>query len=515
MIFLLKRFLLLIGVAAGVFLLAAGVYVCFGLSLDARPNVETDIPVVLAEQDDSILIVNNVDGYAFSVPKDSNVDLSRSEAGLTVYEPLRTTFVFCERVSADSIPVYLNYSKNFLANTVDHTLLGQWTEPLCGGAATVTQWSRPALSRVENDKPYYTCIDLCYTDCVYTFLIKSAAPIEDCGGYRYLFRDFSRFTPSCPAEKTVISPSQREKDAATLALYEQYFSQQSGQTWGFFQPEAPLDMAPLLQIEQELSYTFPLLMTYTAFHDTYDDSLVGQRLRSADAAGRPMMLTLQTMATADGSNMVYDILDGQYDSFLTEYAQAVADFGKPMLMRIGNEMNGDWCTYCAYHFSMDTELYRLFYQYIVSFFDNAGANNVLFVWNPNERSFPDFKWNHMAMYYPDCGADIFGITGYNNGTYYPGEVWRSFREIYDPIYTDAAERTEIPIMITEFSCSDFGGDKALWLEDMFRAMPQYDKIKVAIWWNSTDYDAEWNVARQYRIDHDQIYLDIFKKHLAS
>ena len=121
----------------------------------------------------------------------------------------------------------------------------------------------------------------------------------------------------------------------------------------------------------------------------------------------------------------------------------------------------------------------------------------------------------MSMYYPDCGADIFGITGYNTGTYYPGETWRSFEEIYTPIYTDAVARTDIPLMITEFSCSDCGGDKEAWLRDMFEKLPQYDQIKVAIWWNSTDYDAAGNIARQYRVDLDRRYLDVFQSNLGA
>ena len=509
-----KRLILLCTLTIAVFLASAGIYFGSGLLPASQPDVPTDVPVALSSRNGQTEVVNNVDGYALTVSSDAKIDTTRAEAGLTIYEPQRTTFVFRESLAPQSIPTYLNYSKRFLDNTVDHTLLDQRTELWNGGIAVITQWSRPSLSRVENDKPYYTCIDLCYTDSVYTFLSKSVSPIEACGGYQDLLRSFTKFSPTCEPEVTTITASDREKDEATQALYNQYFSETSEQTWGIFQPESPLDMAPLIAIEEELSYTFPIMMTYTGFAKSYFDGQVGQRLRNAADAGRPLMLTLQTMATEDGGNMVYDILDGQYDDFLTDYAEAVAESEAPMLMRIGNEMNGDWCTYCAYHFSMDTELYRLFYEYIVSFFDKAGADNVLFVWNPNERSFPNFKWNHMAMYYPDCGADIFGITGYNNGTYYPGEIWRSFQAIYEPIYTDAVARTEIPLMITEFSCSDFGGDKEAWLEDMFTQIPQYDKIKVAIWWNSTDYDVDGTAARQYRIDHDERYLAVFRKHLA-
>ena len=43
-------------------------------------------------------------------------------------------------------------------------------------------------------------------------------------------------------------------------------------------------------------------------------------------------------------------------------------------------------------------------------------HNVLWVWNPNEKSFPNFTWNAMELYYPGNEyVDIIGLTGYNTG----------------------------------------------------------------------------------------------------
>lgn len=63
----------------------------------------------------------------------------------------------------------------------------------------------------------------------------------------------------------------------------------------------------------------------------------------------------------------------------------------------------------------------------------APTKTPIWVWNPNEKSFPNFCWNYADNYYPgDEYVDIVGLTGYNTGDYYDGEIWRRFDEIYDP-----------------------------------------------------------------------------------
>ena len=96
-----------------------------------------------------------------------------------------------------------------------------------------------------------------------------------------------------------------------------------------------------------------------------------------------------------------------------------------------------------------------------------------------------------------------------------GETWRSFNEIYDPLYAEMAPQYNQPLMITEFACSSYGGDKAAWVEDMFTQLENYPRIKAAIWWDSADKDTSNNIARPYYIDNDKAALEIFKDHLAQ
>lgn len=330
---------------------------------------------------------------------------------------------------------------------------------------------------------------------------------------------FRTFTPTAaPYDKVFHQTANAAWNQETREWYQTYFSDQSPLTWGIFEPSAPIYTAHLIEKEQKLDYKFPVVLLYTNVMTAYDPNLVGNGLKNAYAEGRTVELTLQTTAaTADGGNMVYDVLNGEYDAFLKAYAADIAAFGHPVLFRLGNEMNGDWCPYSSYNTSRDPGVYVEFYRYIHQIFREAGAlTNTVWVWNPNEKSFPDFTWNSELNYYPgDEYVDVVGLTGYNTGNYYSGETWRSFSQIYDPIYNRMAARSQKPLMITEFASSSVGGNKAAWVQDMFQRLPSYPRIKMAIWWDGRDLAANGEIARPYFIDQPEEVIQIFRENLSG
>jgi len=183
-----------------------------------------------------------------------------------------------------------------------------------------------------------------------------------------------------------------------------------------------------------------------------------------------------------------------------------------VFFRLGNEMNGDWCPYSGYNTSRDPELFQDFYRYVYQVFADAGVDNMIWIWNPNGKSFPDFEWNDEVMYYPgDDYVDVVGLTAYNTGTYYQDENWTSFAALYDPIYARSTALYRQPLMITEFASSSVGGDKNQWIRDMFAEIASYPDVKVAVWWNGCDWDSNGNVARPYFIDETPQIVQTFKE----
>jgi hypothetical protein len=462
---------------------------------------------------------NNVKGYSLLVGKSMSVDMSLSGVAATLESPDVRIRIFTQSLGEVSRASYQAYSNGFLNNAVDHVLEYQGYQDIGGWNAYITQWYRGKLLRVANDKNYYVCIDVpINAGEVLTIFMSASQPIYLSGGYAYLIEGLKLCEKTAPPYVRKAAPGDKRArgwNAETQTFFDHYFNAAAPLAWGIFEPTFPQFTYYLRDIETQVGYTFPVTLNYSGFENKTMHSELDARLRAAHAEGKTLELTLQTSAAAEGeSNQVYQVLNGEYDEFLRNYAKSVASFGHPVLFRLGNEMNGDWCPYSGYNTSRDPSVFVEFYKYVYDHFKREGAANVIWVWNPNGKSFPDFDWNNELMYYPgDDLVDVVGLTAYNTGNYYPGETWKSFAELYDNLYYPYLEKYDKPFMITEFSCAQLGGDKAQWIRDMFVHIKYYDRIKMAVWWNAADYDAYGNISRSYFINAPYSLTKIFRENL--
>ncbi|MDD4564996.1 MAG: glycosyl hydrolase [Eubacteriales bacterium] len=471
----------------------------------------------LTDSGDYNEFINYVHGYSLFIDQGMKVDMSYSDVCAVLENDQKRIEIYKESLPANvSQQVYMNYSNKFIGNTADHIKEFESRQTINGRAIHILQWSREKLSRVENDKNYYVSIEiLSGSREVYTILVKSDRPFYLTGGYNYLINDFDIFAPTKTAYMRQAKPIPAEDrgwNQETLDYYNEFFGSDGTLKWGLFQPNAPDDFTQMNWLEEKMEYKFPILLNYTNVNNKYKHPDLHTRLENTYKQNKTLELTLQTIQTEDGGNMIYDILDGKYDDFLKDYAETVSNFAHPVIFRLANEMNGDWCPYSGYHTSKDTVIFKEFYRYVYDIFDEAGAENVIWVWNPNGQSFPDFQWNNAVMYYPgDEYVDIVGLTAYNTGTYYSDEKWTEFNALYDSLYTEHISLYQYPFMITEFASSSVGGDKAQWIRNMFAHIENYENIKVAVWWDGCDWDASGNVARPYFIDETPGIIQVFKE----
>lgn len=473
----------------------------------------------------SNLFTNYVDGYSIKIPKDFRVNMENSQVVTSLKNSSCTIEIYKQPLKEGVSPLsYVNYSHNFLDNKVDHYLIKEETIYIVNFKTYVKHWTREKLKNVQNDRNNYVSCDIIVSEnLVYTFLFKSLLPFDDENFYKNIINSFSVKTSNIEG-MALRYDDFRDREglsSATENVLKKYFLNEDNLTWGIFEPSAPTDMKILQDLQRNLEYEFPFIVTYHNFNrDSLNASFL-EGLKNSKAAKKIPELSLQTTSQPESEgNMIYDVLNGEFDAYIEDFGNSIRLAETPVLMRLCNEMNGDWCMYSSYHTSMDTELFKEFYRYIYMKLDQCGAlPYTLWVFNPNEKSMPDFKWNHQSLYYPgDEYTDIIGLTGYNTGTYYKGESWRSFDEIYIPIYVEYEKYyRNKPFMITEFASSSVGGNKELWMEDMFKSIKNYSKIKVAIWWNGRDMDYRNNtkVARPYWLDENEDTLKAFKENLKQ
>ncbi len=98
------------------------------------------------------------------------------------------------------------------------------------------------------------------------------------------------------------------------------------------------------------------------------------------------------------------ILAGTFDPALTLLADMIKDFNKPVFVRIAPEFNGDWNGY-------KQETYADSYRYIVDYFENAGVNNAVYMWNYMPLSTP---FDYLAWYPGDDYVDWWSVDIFSN-----------------------------------------------------------------------------------------------------
>ena len=462
-------------------------------------------------------------GYSLSIPVHMAPDLATA-AVRTVFSDTNTQIeIYYDNFSGtiSSASDYVHYGNRQTISSPHHFIQrDEWVE-VNGYRVHILEWNRRKLAKIINDKNYYFSAEIIKNENeVYTIFIKSSVPIDNAMDITGSLRIFEK--TGTVRNYIQNRPHHPKLSSETANFMKQYFSPSSTLTWGIFEPSAPETMNYLLALERKLEYKFPFLIRYQGL----DEQAPIRGLEKAYQDNRYIELTLQTTHSDEvnalihqagrNTGVMYAILDGQYDEYLTEYARRLKAFGHPVLMRLNNEMNGDWCWYSAYYSGKDTDIYKAVWKYIHTLFADTGADNVVWVWNPHDVSRPDFKWNNYLMYYPgDEYVDIIGLTGYNTGTYFEGESWRSFSDIYPPLYAEYSASFAKPFMITEFGSNSVGGSKQAWIESMFDQIRQFPNIKAAIWWSGTDYDQQGNAGRIYVLDETDKTTEVFHNRLQE
>src|SRR5207244_3541583 len=123
------------------------------------------------------------------------------------------------------------------------------------------------------------------------------------------------------------------------------------------------------------------------------------------------------------------ILAGQYDDYIHSWARAAKAFQKPLFLRFAHEANGNW-----YPWGQSSEDYKKMWIHVHDIFAQEGADNVLWVWSPNNTD-PNGELGDVLQYYPGNNyVDWLGFSAFNWGNSSEKSRWLTFKQISYPIY---------------------------------------------------------------------------------
>jgi beta-mannanase len=227
-----------------------------------------------------------------------------------------------------------------------------------------------------------------------------------------------------------------------------------------------------------------LILTFLDWGAFPDENVV----RDVYDRGGILVVTWEPWQAKEKKAVDYDaILDGKANVYIREVALKLKSIGKPVFLRFAHEMNGDWYPWSGQ--KIGSEKYQHLFRYVRKIFDEVRAENVRWVFSINAENIP--QENVYRDCYPgDRFVDYIGLDGYNWGTTQSWSRWKSFRDIFSGIYEDVVRRYKKPVIISEFSSSSAGGDKALWIEDALQTMRRMPDVKGFILFN-VDKETDW------------------------
>jgi hypothetical protein len=191
------------------------------------------------------------------------------------------------------------------------------------------------------------------------------------------------------------------------------------------------------------------------------------------------------------------ILAGQWDSYIDSWANSAREFGHPMIVAFGVEMNGNWFPWSgAFYGGEDWDdeandwkgpaLFKRAYRYVVDRVRARGATNIKWMFHTNNYSYPLDTWNFAPAYYPGADyVDWLGLSVY--GQQFKDEPWANIPSLVDWPYQEmCALDPNKPIMIAEWATGEFphSGNKGTWIKeglDLFRS--RYPRVKAAVYWH--------------------------------
>lgn len=498
---------------------------------DYKAPAKPELPPSLNENSKPKPKKYNIEGLGFKIVVPDNMHMDDS------FQPYFIRFTnnsldlkISKEISPyDDLDMYFNkYIYKFLLNEnfrkVNGIKLINHTSTKINGYNTkIVELSRDATDPASKDY-YYQAIIVTDKRNFYMLNFKTSTPDKDLKVIKDILNSFMliKAKPQSFAQKYM--PDTSNLGGEALEYYNKIRNSNNVE-WGIFYPASLKPFDKINEIEQKINYKFPVMLHYIYLGHEFPKST----LQQAQQDGKVVELTLQTMwsvlpeDTADNKNTlhstVYDIIDGEYDEYLRDFAKQLKDFGHPVLFRLNNEMNGTWTVYSGIATMCDPDLFIEAWRHIYKIFEEQQVDNAIWIFNPNDRDYPPLKWNNQSCYYPGDGyVQLIGVTGYNTGNYFQkktGEKWRGFNEIYKFINDRfSVMYSDYPWIITEFASNSVGGDKQAWIKEMFDSIHNYPNIKIAVWWSYFDPDPETKQpARRYWLDEKEEYLMEFKNGL--
>ncbi|MBO0822644.1 MAG: hypothetical protein J2P27_02160 [Actinobacteria bacterium] len=188
------------------------------------------------------------------------------------------------------------------------------------------------------------------------------------------------------------------------------------------------------------------------------------------------------------------IAAGQYDVYLDTFARAVKEFGAPVILSLGHEMNGNWYPWGWTHTPPAT--FVAAWRRVVTIFRHESATNATWMWTVNINRSGSTVTRNPAAWWP--GSQYVGLVGINGYFRYPGDTWDT---VFSSVIAEVRQVTSLPLLLSETGV-EIGANSYSQTVQMFQGVERNQLVGL-VWFNAAG-------TRDWRLEHDPAALAAFR-----
>ncbi|HET8958699.1 MAG TPA: glycosyl hydrolase, partial [Microcella sp.] len=152
--------------------------------------------------------------------------------------------------------------------------------------------------------------------------------------------------------------------------------------FGVSTPQGPLVSSEIAAVAATIGEQPSIELWYEDFRQP----LSAAKLAAVDARGATPLITWEPWVWGGGATQTAyrssRIAAGAHDAQIRQWGQALAAWGKPVMVRYGHEMNGDWYPWADGVNGNKPGDYVAAWRHVHTLVTAQGASNVRWVWSP-------------------------------------------------------------------------------------------------------------------------------------
>jgi Glycosyl hydrolase family 26 len=194
------------------------------------------------------------------------------------------------------------------------------------------------------------------------------------------------------------------------------------------------------------------------------------------------------------------IAAGDYDAYLRSYADSVRDFGHPVVIGFGHEMNGTWYSWGYGH--VPPAVFVAAWRHIVTLFRGQGADNVTWMWTINDDvpgTGPVREWWPGPRYVTWVGIDGYYVRPSDN-----------FASVFGRTITQVRAFTGKPVLLSETAVGPAAGQPGK-IADLFAGMRR-DHTLGLVWFDYAQDDGIYH--QDWRIEASTPAQAVFRREIS-